>query len=199
MESKKNTNISVLMLPWLAHGHISPFLELAKKLANRNFHIYMCSTPANLSSIKKRVTEKYRSSIELVEFDLPLLPNLPPHYHTANGLPHHLMNTLYKAFVMSAPIFSKILQTLNPDLVIYDYNLCWAAECASSVNIPAVQFLTFSAAVVAFCIHMSYKPGEMFPFPEIHRETDRLLPSLTESNECYSTSVDLIGEGKTRT
>ncbi|CAN4126467.1 unnamed protein product [Withania somnifera] len=166
MEAKKNT-ISVLMLPWLAHGHISPFLELAKKLANRNFHIYMCSTPINLSSIKKRVTEKYSRSIELVEFHLPSLPNLPPHYHTTNGLPPHLMTTLYKAFEMSTPNLTKTLQTLNPDLVIYDFNLPGAAECASSMNIPAVQFLTFSAAVIAFCIHVSYKPGEMYPFPEI--------------------------------
>ncbi|MCD7457116.1 hypothetical protein HAX54_034249 [Datura stramonium] len=167
MEAKKNT-ISVLMLPWLAHGHISPFLELAKKLANRNFHIYICSTTVNLNAIKKRVTEKYSQSIELVEFHLPSLPNLPPHYHTTNGLPPHLMPTLKNAFEMSTPNFSKTLQTLNPDLVIYDFNLPWAADCASSVNIPAVQFLTFSAAALALCIHMSDKPIEMFPFPEIY-------------------------------
>ncbi|MCD7457115.1 hypothetical protein HAX54_034248 [Datura stramonium] len=178
MEAKKNT-ISVLMLPWLAHGHISPFLELAKKLANRNFHIYMCSTTVNLSSIKKRVTEKYSQSIELVEFHLPSLPNLPPHYHTTNGLPPHLMDTLKKAFEMSSPEFSKTLQTLNPDLVIYDFNQPWAADSASSVNIPAVQFLTFSAAVIALGIHMYDKPGEMFPFPEIYLREYELLSLMS--------------------
>ncbi|XP_060185223.1 LOW QUALITY PROTEIN: UDP-glucosyltransferase 29-like [Lycium barbarum] len=174
MESKKNT-FSVLMIPWLAHGHINPFLELAKKLANRNIHIYMCSTPVNLSSIKKRVTEKYSQSIELVEFHLPSLPDLPPHYHTTNGLPSHLISTLKKAFDVSTPNFSKKLQTLNPDLVIYDFNLPWAAECSSSMNIPAVQFLTFSAAVIAFGIHMYDKPGEMFPFPEIYLREYEML------------------------
>lgn len=107
MEGKKNT-ISILMLPWLAHGHISPFLELAKRLTKRNFHIYMCSTPVNLNSIKKSVTEKYSQSIELVELHLPSLPNLPPYYHTTNGLPPHLMNTLKIAFEMSSPNFSKL-------------------------------------------------------------------------------------------
>ncbi|XP_059277368.1 UDP-glucosyltransferase 29-like [Lycium ferocissimum] len=176
MEAKKNTT-SVIMLPWLAHGHISPFIELAKKLANRNFHIYMCSTPVILHSIKKKgsLEEKYTRSIELVEFHLPSLPNLPPHYHTTNGLPPHLMTTLRKAFEMSIPNFSKILQTLNPDLVIYDFNLPWAAECSSSVNIPAVQFLTFSAAMIALGIHMYDKPREMFPFQEIYlHEYERL-------------------------
>ncbi|MCE0482397.1 hypothetical protein HAX54_041148 [Datura stramonium] len=167
MEAKKNT-ISVLMLPWLAHGHINPFLELAKKLADRNFHIYMCSTPVNLNSIKKRVTEKYSQSIELVELLLPSLPDLPPHYHTTNGLPPHLMNTLKTAFEMAAPKFSRILQTINPDLVIHDYNQPWVADSASSMNIPAVQFPTFSANVVALAIHMSENKEEMFPFPEIY-------------------------------
>lgn len=179
MESKKNT-ISVLMLPWLAHGHISPFLELAKKLTNRNFHIYMCSTPVNLSSIKKRVTDKYSQSIELVEIHLPSLPNLPPHYHTTNGLPPHLMNTLKTAFEMAAPSFSKILQTLNPDLVIYDYNQPWAAVSASTLNIPAVQFLTFGAAVVSLAFHMSYNTEDRFPFPEIYLREYEML-SLKEA------------------
>ncbi|PHT65145.1 hypothetical protein T459_29570 [Capsicum annuum] len=128
----------------------------------------MCSTPVNVSSIKKRVTKKYSPSIEIVEIRLLSLPNLPPQYHTTNGLPPHLMSTPKKAFEMSIPNFAKILQTLNPDLVIYDFKLPGAAECASSVNIPAVQFLTYSAAVIAFCIHISYKPGEMFPFPAIN-------------------------------
>ncbi|XP_055817124.1 UDP-glucosyltransferase 29-like [Solanum dulcamara] len=202
MEDKKNT-ISILMLPWLAHGHISPFLELAKKLTNRNFHIYMCSTPINLSSIKKNVTKKYSQSIELVELHLPSLPNLPPHYHTTNGLPPHLMNTLKKAFEFASPNFSKILKTLNPDLVIYDFNQPWAAKSASSMNIPAVQFLTFSAAVLAnLALLMFDKPGEKFPFPEIYLREYEMLQikkSMEESkdvktlvNEALRQSRDII-------
>ncbi|CAN4090718.1 unnamed protein product [Withania somnifera] len=179
MESKKNT-ISVLMLPWLAHGHISPFLELAKKLTNSNFHIYMCSTPVNLSSIEKRVIEKYSQSIELVEIHLPSSPNLPSHYHTTNGLPPHLMNTLKTAFEMAAPSFFKILHTLNPDLVIYDYNQPWAADSASSLNIPAVQFLTFGAAAVSLAIQMSANTEDNFPFPEIYLHEYEML-SLKEA------------------
>lgn len=177
MEAKKNT-ISVLMLPWLAHGHINPYLELAKKLANRNLHIYICSTPVCLSSIKKRVTQEYSQSIDLVDFHLPSLPNLPPHYHTTNGLPPHLMTTLKSTFEMSTPNFSKILQTLQPDLVIYDFNLPWAADCASSVNIPAVLFLTFGAAVIALGIHVCDRPEEMFPFTEFYL-MDRYIKELS--------------------
>ncbi|KAK7852349.1 beta-d-glucosyl crocetin beta-1 [Quercus suber] len=57
--------LSILMLPWLAHGHISPYLELSKKLTERSFHIYFCSTPINLDSIKPKLSEKYSHSIQL--------------------------------------------------------------------------------------------------------------------------------------
>ncbi|CDP04736.1 unnamed protein product [Coffea canephora] len=79
------------MLRMLGHGHISPFLQLAKKLTERGIHIYLCSTPINLNSISKKITGKYSESIQLVEFHLQELPELPSRYHTTNGLPSHLL------------------------------------------------------------------------------------------------------------
>ncbi|KAG2672360.1 hypothetical protein I3760_13G036600 [Carya illinoinensis] len=168
----RHSRISVLMFPWLAHGHISPFLELAKKLTKRNFHIYFCSTPVNLFNnlrpIKEKLPEKYSLSIELVELHLPSLPELPPHYHTTNGLPPHLMPTLKKAFDMASPNFSTILKNLRPDLLIYDFLQQWAPFIALSQNIPAVEFLPTNAVVTSFVIHLTKSPGVEFPFPEIY-------------------------------
>ncbi|KAI8029317.1 Beta-D-glucosyl crocetin beta-1,6-glucosyltransferase [Camellia lanceoleosa] len=167
MDSKKS-KMNVLMLPWLAQGHITPFLELAKKLTHKNFHIYFCSTPVNLISIKKRITDKYSLSIELVEIHLPSLPELPPHYHTTNGLPIHLNSILKTAFEMASTSFSTILNTLSPDLVIYDVSPSWAQSTALSFNIPAVQLMITGATVVSFGQHMIKHCGSVeFPFPAI--------------------------------
>ncbi|CAL5363386.1 unnamed protein product [Camellia sinensis] len=166
MDSKKR-KINVLMLPFLAHGHITPFLELAKKLAHKNFYIYLCSTPINLNSIKKRITDKDSLSIELVEIHLPCLPELPPHYHTTNGLPIHLNSTLQTAFKMASASFSNILNTLSPDLLIYDFNLPWAPTIASSYDIPAVDFMPVGVSMATFSLHKFMKGGDEFPFPEI--------------------------------
>ncbi|KAL7258358.1 hypothetical protein ACSBR1_004476 [Camellia fascicularis] len=68
---------------------------------------------------------------------------------------------------MSGPIFSDILKTLNPDLVIYDHNQPWAATIASSHNIPVVQFLIFGVVSSSFTLHMFKKPGKLFLFEEI--------------------------------
>ncbi|KAA8534523.1 hypothetical protein F0562_032040 [Nyssa sinensis] len=168
MDTNESSTISVLMLPWLAHGHISPFLELAKALSTRNFFIYLCSTPVNLSSIKQKLTRRNFISIKLVELHLPTFPELPPHYHTTNGLPPHLMPTLQKAFDMSKANFSNIIKILNPDLLIYDFLQPWAPEVASAQNIPAVLFLSPGAASSCYLQFLYKNQSFEFPFPEIY-------------------------------
>ncbi|KAB2073917.1 hypothetical protein ES319_A07G117700v1, partial [Gossypium barbadense] len=76
-------NPSILMLPWLAEGHISPYLQLAKKLSARNFIIYFCLTPINLDSIRKSGNVQVESSsIQLIYLHLPSPSQLPPQHHT---------------------------------------------------------------------------------------------------------------------
>ncbi|KAK3001584.1 hypothetical protein RJ639_022435 [Escallonia herrerae] len=186
-----NSKISVLMFPWLAHGHISPFLELAKKLSKRNFDIYLLSTPANLGSIKQKIGENF--SIQLVELHLPTLPNLPPQYHTTNGLPPNLMPTLKKAFDMANPNFAKILKTLKPDLLIYDFLQPWAPKVALEHNIPGVEFVSSSATMTAYMLDKYKNPGMGFPFPEIYYRNyeNVLVAKLRES-------AGIDANGKTR-
>ncbi|WMV53589.1 hypothetical protein MTR67_046974 [Solanum verrucosum] len=162
------STLRVLMFPFLAYGHISPFLNVAKKLADREFLIYLCSTPINLKYASKKIPEKYADSIQLVELQLPELPELPSHYHTTNDLPPHLHNTLQKALKMSKPNFSKIMQNLKPDLVIYDILQQWAECVVNEQNIPAVKLLTSGATVFSYFTISLNKPGDVFPFPEIY-------------------------------
>ncbi|KAL7196127.1 hypothetical protein ACSBR1_036195 [Camellia fascicularis] len=179
--------IKVFMFPWLAHGHISPFLELAKTLSNRNFMVYLCSTAVNLSCIKRRLTEKDANSIQLVELHVPTLPGLPPNCHTTKNLPPHLMPTLKKAFDWSSHNFSKMLKTLKPDLLIYDTIQPWAPIIASKHDIPAVVFISTSATMSSYMFDRYNNPGTDFPFPEIHLndyEDDKFI-HLIQSSENY--------------
>ncbi|XP_006342241.1 beta-D-glucosyl crocetin beta-1,6-glucosyltransferase-like [Solanum tuberosum] len=162
-------SIRVLMFPWLGHGHISPFFELAKKLVKRNFTIFLCSTPANFISIKQKlINEDLTEKIHLVDLRLPSLPDLPPHYHTTNGLPSHLMSTLKKAFAKARPIFTQIINSIEPDLLIYDLLQPWAPKVAAEKNIPSVVFVTSSATMFSYMFHTFRYPNSEFPFSSIY-------------------------------
>ncbi|KAK1382596.1 Glycosyltransferase [Heracleum sosnowskyi] len=201
MDTKNTENISVLMLPWLAHGHISPYVDLAKKLCTRNFNIYLCSTPINLNSIKKKVTDKWSNLIQLVELNLPSLPDLPPHYHTTNGLPPHLMVTLETAFANSSPEFEKIFESVKPDILIYDFNQPWAADIALSNNTPAVQFLLCSAIFCSLSRHVMYRGLSVsFPFPiSIHKNIiEKMKARLEESSPDVAKNIDRVTQASKR-
>nr|GMD63270.1 beta-D-glucosyl crocetin beta-1,6-glucosyltransferase-like [Ipomoea batatas] len=167
--STETVTRSVVMFPWLAYGHITPFLGLAKNLVDLGFLIQFCPTPVNLNSIKNNIPQAYSQSIRLVELHLPETPHLPPHYQTCtNGLPRYLHDALKEALKMAAPDFAKILKTLNLDLIIHDIMQPWVVKLALLLHIPAVPFFTSSAAAVGFYFsHVMNKSAAEFPFPAL--------------------------------
>uniref|UniRef100_P0DO72 Mogroside IIIx synthase n=1 Tax=Siraitia grosvenorii TaxID=190515 RepID=GT942_SIRGR len=169
MDAQQGHTTTILMLPWVGYGHLLPFLELAKSLSRRKlFHIYFCSTSVSLDAIKPKLPPSISSddSIQLVELRLPSSPELPPHLHTTNGLPSHLMPALHQAFVMAAQHFQVILQTLAPHLLIYDILQPWAPQVASSLNIPAINFSTTGASMLSRTLHPTHYPSSKFPISE---------------------------------
>ncbi|CAH9070829.1 unnamed protein product [Cuscuta europaea] len=192
---------SVLMFPFLAHGHITPYLGLAKNLSDRGFLIYLCSTPILLVSVKKMIPEIYSGSILPVELHLPHLPDLPPHYHTTNGLPPHLHATLRKALRMSKANFSNILHTLKPDLLILDFLQIWAEVMARDLHIPAVRFYNVCAATSSYISFVTRNASsesqmESYPYPALcpkgrgeaifQAVVDNVIRTGREPEECLS-------------
>ncbi|XP_047977299.1 UDP-glucosyltransferase 29-like isoform X2 [Salvia hispanica] len=158
MEEKKES-FKILMFPWLAHGHIFPYLELAKRLsATHHFTMYLCSTTVNLDSIKSSISSEddAAASVKLIELHMPSPPQLPPHLHTTSNLPSHLLLTLMKTFQESSSSFSDILDSLKPDLVIFDVYQPWAPKITSS----------------------KVGSGATFPFPAISLPDDDLTRRL---------------------
>ncbi|KAG6395586.1 hypothetical protein SASPL_141709 [Salvia splendens] len=145
------------MFPWLAHGHISPYLELAKRLSRRNFIVHLCSTAANFKSIENSIGA---SSIRLVPLHLPDT-YLDSRFHTTNGLPPDLMPFLKRMLDLAAP-------ELRPDLLVYDFLQPWAPLVAKEHGVPAVEFITTTATMMAYLFHHFSDPEAAFPFPEIH-------------------------------
>ncbi|KAF7006838.1 hypothetical protein CFC21_021843 [Triticum aestivum] len=162
----------VVMFPWLAHGHINPYLELAKRLVatspddhHLDVVVHLVSTPANLAPLAHHQTDRVR----LVELHLPALPGLPPALHTTKGLPAHLMPALKRACDLAAPRFGALLDELCPDIVVYDFLQPWAPLEAAARGVPAVHFSTFSAAAKAFVVHClkNERTPSAFPFEAI--------------------------------
>ncbi|KAL7213946.1 hypothetical protein ACSBR1_026385 [Camellia fascicularis] len=182
-----------------------PHLTLLRASQKALKKIYLCSTTVNLTSIKRKLSEKYSNSIQLIELHVPPLLDLPPPYHTTKDLLFHLMPTLKKAFDSVDPNFSLLLKTHKPDLFIYDFLQPWAPVVATEYGIPVVDFITSNATMTTFMHHLYKDPLITFPFPAIYlRDYDKvevshlLNPSKnldkdkTRCFECLDRSSEIV-------
>jgi UDP-glucoronosyl and UDP-glucosyl transferase len=181
-------SLNVLMLPWLAHGHANRYLELAKRLIREldNLSIHFCSTPIILESIRDNLPRQSKVSspsrllppetrISLVEIHIPEQPELPPHLHTTKHLPPHLLPALKQAYAQSEQMFLHLLETIKPDLLIFDIFQPWAGKLAHQRNIPTAVYIGCTVAMSS-CAHDYFAPSKEFPFPEIKLTPENLRP-----------------------
>lgn len=167
--------ISVVIVPWLGFGHVTPHFELAKKLSKCktiNFNVHFVSTRAILDFLKQTKSQKMFDelpNLKLVELQLPTTPGLPPHLHAARGLPRDLWPSLVNAYKNSGSSFLELVNKIKPNLIIYDQLQSWAPEVAKSLGIPAIQMLVESAASMSFYYHLCVYDDNItnYPFPEI--------------------------------
>ncbi|KAJ1292380.1 hypothetical protein BS78_02G386800 [Paspalum vaginatum] len=168
-QQAERQQLSVIMFPWLAHGHINPYLELARRLTTTtsaggvDVVVHLVSTPVNLAAVAHRQTPRIR----LVELHLPALPDLPPALHTTKHLPARLMPALKRACDLAAPRFGALLDALSPDLLLYDFLQPWAPLEAAARGVPAAHLNTCSAAATAFFVHCLSADARAFPFDAV--------------------------------
>ncbi|GLJ04952.1 hypothetical protein SUGI_0007710 [Cryptomeria japonica] len=75
MAAEKQRALRVVMFPWLAYGHMTPFLELAKRLTAHGLKIFFVSTPLNIQRIKPQMWDA--PGIDLVGLAMPSVEGLP--------------------------------------------------------------------------------------------------------------------------
>ncbi|RWR85575.1 putative UDP-rhamnose:rhamnosyltransferase 1 [Cinnamomum micranthum f. kanehirae] len=141
----------VIMIPWLAFGHMIPFLELAKCLAKRGHRVSFISTPRNIERLPS-IPPNLSQYINLVPLTSPPIDGLPEHAQATIDVPldqNHLLFELQDG--LEGPIHSFLRdQSPPPDWIIFDMVLYWVPRMAHSFGVPSAYFAVFSAATMCF-------------------------------------------------
>ncbi|KAK1269736.1 putative UDP-rhamnose:rhamnosyltransferase 1 [Acorus gramineus] len=146
MEDQNGLN--VVMFPWLAFGHMIPFLELSKALAKRGHHITYVSTPRNLKRLPP-LPPHLTQTITFVALPFPSIENLPDQAEATSDLPLESVEYLKKAYDELKTPFTTTLLSVRPDWIIHDFASYWLPDVASELGVPCAYFSIFPPAPLA--------------------------------------------------
>ncbi|KAL4555938.1 hypothetical protein LXL04_038572 [Taraxacum kok-saghyz] len=152
----------VMVFPWLAFGHMLPFLELSKKLASHGIKISFVSTPKNL----KRLPTNLSDNIKLIEIILPKVNGLPEDCEATIDIQQQETPYLKKAYDNLQQPFEKILEKDPPNLILIDFSAYWVPKTAAKFGAATAFFSVYTAATLAY----------MGPPEELRRGDKRKTP-----------------------
>ncbi|KAF8036209.1 hypothetical protein BT93_C2038 [Corymbia citriodora subsp. variegata] len=162
-ESKQSLHVA--MFPWLAHGHITPFLQLSKFLSLRGHAVSFLSTPSNVARLALAHPD-LPPSIRLVSLPMPHVPNLPDSAESTSDLDIDSVPHLKKAYDLLEPALTRFLSASRVDFVIHDFASHWLPRAAAQLGVRSVFFSTFNATTLALLGPPSELIGGRFQKPE---------------------------------
>ncbi|CAK9135567.1 unnamed protein product [Ilex paraguariensis] len=140
--------LHVVMFPWLAFGHVIPFLELSKFIAQKGRRVSFISTPRNIQRLPK-LPPNLASLINLVKLPLPLVPNLPENAEATMDVRTEDIPYLKKVFDGLEAGLSQFLQNSPADWNLYDFAPHWLPPIAAKLGVSRAFFFIINAWFMA--------------------------------------------------
>ncbi|KAJ9169804.1 hypothetical protein P3X46_017955 [Hevea brasiliensis] len=161
MNKQSAAELHVLMFPYFAFGHISPFVQLSNKLSLHGVRVSFLSAPGNIPRIKSSLL--LTPNAQIIPIQLPPVEGLPPGLDSTSEMTPHMAELLKKALDLMQPQIKTLLSQLNPDFVFIDFAQYWLPKLASELGIKTVCFSVFSAISGAFLTVPARDPGNKIP------------------------------------
>lgn len=189
----------IVLLPFLAQGHLIPFLALARQIQQgTGFIVTIATTPLNAQYLRNAIS-KSSSNIRLAELLFCSSDHgLPPNSENTDFLPiHHIANLCQASATLKAPFHRFVSNHIEnegkpPLCIISDVFLGWAVHVAKSVGSVSLTFTTGgaygTAAYVSAWLNLPHRATEsdefsLPGFPCTHRfNRTHLHPFLRDAN-----------------
>ncbi|XVE81090.1 hypothetical protein DITRI_Ditri15bG0035400 [Diplodiscus trichospermus] len=177
MASDDHTDI--VMLPFMAHGHLIPFLALAGQIHHRTgFNITIANTPLNIQYLRSTLHQHPTSEIRLAELQFNSADHgLPLNTENTENLPLDLIGKFITSSVSLKTPFQNLLldiiekQGKPPLCIISDVFFGWTVDVAKSTGTVDISFTTGGAygtlAYVSMWLNLPHRQtdSEEFSLP----------------------------------
>ncbi|XVE49227.1 hypothetical protein DITRI_Ditri01bG0065600 [Diplodiscus trichospermus] len=214
--SRESRQLHIFFLPFMAHGHMIPFIDLAMLFASKGVKTTIITTPLNAPHISK-VSERAKN----LGYDISILITKFPSAEA--GLPQgcesfdkasspDMQHKFFTATTMLKEPLAHILQVHHPDCLVADMFFPWVTDVAAAFGIPRIVFHGTCAFSISSSEHIRlYEPhkkvssdSEPFVVPDFPGEiklTRSKLPDFFKQEsgffkfykECKETELKSFG------
>ncbi|XP_073112123.1 UDP-glycosyltransferase 92A1 [Elaeis guineensis] len=186
----------VVLFPFLAQGHFTPFLALAEFIHRRypTYTLTLVSTPLNVQNLRSSLPPTFPITLRALPFS-PSAHGLPSTAESATDIPFDLTINLFQASEALQPAFDQLIADIiqeeegRPSLcIIADHFLAWTVHVARRHGVFHSIFITSGAyGTAVFFSLWTHLPHPLttsdefslpeFPDTRVHRSqlTKRLL------------------------
>ncbi|XP_057463212.1 UDP-glycosyltransferase 91C1-like [Actinidia eriantha] len=156
-----NNTTHVVLLPFLAFGHLIPFQQLAIALAKSGVRVSYVSTPRNIERLPKP-SQNLSPLINFVSLPFPILDShlLPDGAEATADIRSGGFEYLMKALDLLKQPFERFVSEQKPNWVIIDFMTHWGADVAKNCGVPVMVFSILSAAADVFTGPPEFLDGE---------------------------------------
>ncbi|OMO65740.1 UDP-glucuronosyl/UDP-glucosyltransferase [Corchorus capsularis] len=159
-ESRKN----IVMFPFMAHGHLNPFMSLARLLEQRKgYKITIVNTPLNIQKLKSSLPCKTNIQLAEMPFDGTLY-GLPPNSENTDKLSYEFIVRLMEASETLEIPFKNLIQNMAkkefPVCIISDMFLGWTVNVAKELGIFHAVFIAGAAYSMGIYFSLSLNPNQ---------------------------------------
>ncbi|XP_004499897.1 cyanidin 3-O-galactoside 2''-O-xylosyltransferase FGGT1 [Cicer arietinum] len=147
----------VAMYPWFALGHLTSYLHISNKLAERGHKISFFIPKNTISKLEH--FNLHPNLISFIPITIPHVDGLPLGSETTADLPFSLHSLLMTAMDLTEPIIEDSLRELRPHMVFFDFTY-WLPALACQLGIKALHYCTISPATVGYLISPERKLHE---------------------------------------
>lgn len=187
----------IAMYPWLAIGHIIPYLNLSNKLAKRGHKISFL-IPARTQS-KFEHLNLHPHLIIFVPITLPHVEGLPQGTETTSNLDPSLVPLLTTAMDRTKPQIEDLLLQLKPNFVFFD-SAYWLPNLARPLGIKSVAYWVTSLVTAAYVESTTTQDrGNRSKFPDssikLRRHEEQIIAQLLELEIGGIRFIDRITSG----
>ncbi|CAN0902067.1 UDP-glycosyltransferase 92A1 [Linum grandiflorum] len=138
MASTEDQKHHIVLFPFMAQGHIIPFLALAHHIeqrTNKSTSISLVNTPLNIKKIRSSLPPTSTINLLEIPFESSDHDGLPPGTENTDALPYPLIIRLIHASSTLRPAFKSLVVDLPGHLcIIGDIFLGWTATVAKEIG-----------------------------------------------------------------